>query len=456
MSGVFLSYSRGDRALADQITRGLRAVGVDVWWDEDMPGVDWQDELERQINGLAAVVVLWTPNSTNSKNVRDEARLGLSADKLVNVLAGAPQPPFPFDRVNGLPLDGWTGREPHRGWARLVQTIEALVVRAGGARPGDITGAMVRRDEDLHAKKQGLAKAQESFQEAQAHHGDAADAANSLRAAFERAEEEFQRVVEMRAAARILSGAQQELDDARAASIEADRAQRASKAQLSDASRGLSRAQAELEALFAEAAAPPALESAALSAEIPPPGDPSESTRPPLEAAPIPNHVAEPSASSSEVLPEEQTRRAAGRWLWLALVGAGATAVIGVAALSVRPTPSPPAMRASASVPSSPVRVASPSPSAAAIKSAVALAGAWAPQGLTCADPVTVSIKDGVLWMTVANTASPATIEPGHEAGAIDARTPDGGQYSYRLDQNDTLSVLGPGGLRMRLTRCAA
>ena len=456
MSGVFLSYSRGDRALADQITRGLRAVGVDVWWDEDMPGVDWQDELERQINGLAAVVVLWTPNSTNSKNVRDEARLGLSADKLVNVLAGAPQPPFPFDRVNGLPLDGWTGREPHRGWARLVQTIEALVVRAGDARPGDITGAMVRRDEDVRAKQQGLAKAQESFQESQARHGDAADAANSLRASFERAEEEFQRVVEMRAAARILSGAQQELDDARAASIEADRAQRASKAQLSDASRGLSRAKVELEALFAEAAAPAALESAAPSVEIPPPGEPTEPTRPPFEAMPSPGHAAEPSASLSEVLPGEPTGRAAGRWLWLALVGAGAAGLIGVMALSVRPTPPSPSMRAAASVPSSSVGVASPSPSVAAIKSAVALAGTWAPQGLTCADPVTVSIKEGVLWMTVANTASPATIEPGHEAGVIDAQTSDGGQYSYRLGQNDTLSVFGPGGLRMRLTRCAA
>jgi hypothetical protein len=139
MSGAFLSYARADRALAEQIIHALRAVGIDVWWDEDMPGVDWQEELERQISSLAAVVVLWTPNSLASKNVRDEARLGLRTDKLVNVLAGASEPPFPFDRVNGLPLDGWTGREPHRGWGRVVQTIEALIVRAGSVQPGEIT-----------------------------------------------------------------------------------------------------------------------------------------------------------------------------------------------------------------------------------------------------------------------------------------------------------------------------
>src|ERR1700761_7265223 len=118
MSGVFLSYSRGDRVLAGQIIRGLRALGVDVWWDEDMRGVDWQEELERQSEQLDAVIVLWTANSTGSKNVRDEARLALDIEKLVNVLSGAPKPPFPYDRVNGLPLDDWNGHDPHGGWTR--------------------------------------------------------------------------------------------------------------------------------------------------------------------------------------------------------------------------------------------------------------------------------------------------------------------------------------------------
>ena len=67
MSGVFLSYSRADRALALRVLGALRAVGVEVWWDEDMPGVDWQEELERQISDLACIVVLWTAASTNSR-----------------------------------------------------------------------------------------------------------------------------------------------------------------------------------------------------------------------------------------------------------------------------------------------------------------------------------------------------------------------------------------------------
>jgi len=104
MSGIFLSYSRADRDLAERIVKGLRGLGADVWWDEDMPGVDWRGELERQINELSAVLVIWTPSSSQSKNVMGDARLVDRKDKLVNVVWGVTAPPPPFDAINALPL----------------------------------------------------------------------------------------------------------------------------------------------------------------------------------------------------------------------------------------------------------------------------------------------------------------------------------------------------------------
>jgi hypothetical protein len=252
MSGVFLSYSRGDRALAEQIIWGLRALGVDVWWDEDMPGVDWQEELERQISGLAGVVVLWTANSSASKNVKDEARLGLKSEKLVNVLAGAPEPPFPFDRVNGLPLDGWTGREPHQGWSRIVQTIEALIVKAGGAKPGQITGALAARERALRLAHAAVDDAGHGFQDAQAREAEAAETASAAAANLTRAEQQLQRMVEMRVSSAVMRTAQQELDDAEAAREAANQVQRAAKAAFSEASRGLTRAKAALDRLVSD------------------------------------------------------------------------------------------------------------------------------------------------------------------------------------------------------------
>src|SRR5215469_3365033 len=250
MSGVFLSYSRADRELAERLVRSLRAIGVDVWWDQDMPGVDWQQELERQINELTALIVLWSPASKNSEYVRDEARLALSSHKLVNAMTGVPAPPFPFDRINGLPIDGWDGRDSHGGWSRLVSTLEEHMVRAGAAKPGELVAALSRRDQAVDNAQAAVAAAEEAYQEAKAREGDAKDAADSARIALQAAEAQLQRVAEMHVSSAILRAAQQEFDAARTAADAADVERKAAASGLSAASRALTRAKADLERLF--------------------------------------------------------------------------------------------------------------------------------------------------------------------------------------------------------------
>lgn len=102
MSGVFISYAHADRALAWRITRWLRSLNVHVWWDQDMTSVDWHYELVDRITDLAAVLVIWSPNSWRSKPVRDEARLADDQEKLVNLIIGVKQPLHPFDRIIGI------------------------------------------------------------------------------------------------------------------------------------------------------------------------------------------------------------------------------------------------------------------------------------------------------------------------------------------------------------------
>ena len=194
MAGVFLSYSRADRALAEQVIRGLRRIGVEVWWDQDMPGVDWQQELERELGAMLAVAVIWTPNSIASKYVRDEARLGLHFDKLVNVMVGAPAPPFPFDRVNGLPIDGWDGVSPHSGWTRVVKTIDTLAVAAGGAKPGEITANQKRSEQEVRAKRVALDEAEVAFHDAQSLETEASEADRPASEARKRAEDDLERI----------------------------------------------------------------------------------------------------------------------------------------------------------------------------------------------------------------------------------------------------------------------
>ena len=286
MSGVFLSYSRTDRVMAEQVVRGLRSLGVDVWWDQDMPGVAWQQELERQVTELSALVVIWTPASTNSEYVRDEARLALSRHKLVNALHGVPAPPFPFDRINGLPIDDWNGLDSHGGWSRLVATLEEFLVKAGVVKDGDLTDALARREQALHDAQANAASAEEAFQEAKAREGETKEAASAAKLAFDAAEAQFQRVAEMRVSATVLHAAQSDLDASRTAMEAADTERRAAAAALSAASRAVGRARNDL-AQMSERPAQVHLQRPPVSPPPPPP--PEVSPPPSLVSAPSPS-----------------------------------------------------------------------------------------------------------------------------------------------------------------------
>ena len=481
MSGVFLSYSRADRAFADQIIRGLVAVGVNVWWDEDMPGVDWQLELERKLGELAAVAVLWTPASVGSPSVRDEARLGLETDKLVNVLSGVEKPPFPFDRLNGMPLDGWTAREPDRRWTRLLETIEALIVRANGAKVGEIIEAQKRRDREFRLRQQALGRAREAYQDAQNRESEAAESIKTANAALDTATEQLQRVAEMRARNLIMHAAQEELNSVRGAKDEAELAHNAAKAQVLRAARALSKAKADMDEVFAEPSQPllnpPAKTKSAppLVADIPalPAADirrdapdqrpsASRSASRPATAKPLPPpDVEQPIPSEPELReplrlhrPSAFPLRATGPWIALAAVAG--VALVGAGLMFTHRGHAKASPSVSRTGPTPPVALPAPPPTTdPEIQAASALVGSWASQGLTCDDRqnVKLSVSHGVLYYAAAGAASPFKIEPSRERGVVRTRF-GADEYSFRLDRHHALSMVGPNGA-VTLTRCA-
>lgn len=127
MSQIFISYSRRDRNIARRLKLSLASIGIEVDWDESMPSIDWQLHLEKHIDILAAVVVIWSENSVYSDSVRDEARLAKNKNKLINVILDVELPPWPFDNINGLPLGDWKGHGRHRGWEQLVASIAGFI-----------------------------------------------------------------------------------------------------------------------------------------------------------------------------------------------------------------------------------------------------------------------------------------------------------------------------------------
>ena len=88
MADIFISYSKQDEALAEQLAGLLQEIGFTVWWDADLvPAEEFRDSIRRQIEAARAVIVIWSTNSAKSAFVIDEADVAREAGKLISTLA---------------------------------------------------------------------------------------------------------------------------------------------------------------------------------------------------------------------------------------------------------------------------------------------------------------------------------------------------------------------------------
>jgi hypothetical protein len=368
------------------------------------------------------------------------------------------------------------------------------VVAKGGAAKGEFTAALARREEILRQKQHALHRAQEALEEAQAREAETTEAAQAAQATYTRAEEQHVRVMEMRATHLILSAAAQEYEAARAAKEDADRALRAAKGEVKGAMREVALAKAALEspdsadsqkrakaAPPVSAAAEPAAAAPVSAAAEPAAVAPVSPAAEPVAVAPA-NKSGNGAAASAKPAPEPEPVRStapapsprpepkpaaavepktAGSGRMNLILGGAAvilSAGVGAAVISMLHHPVPAGAAKTAIAPAAAVSAAAPAdPTAKAVKAAMAIAGKWAPQGLSCDTPVVIAVTGGALSMTVAGASpSTATIGPSPEPGVINATAEDGGKYVYKLGQDNSLSMVDPTHQTMKMAKCAA
>ena len=92
---VFISYAQQDEKLARKIGDSLKQAGLNVWdyRREILPGDLWSDKASEALRDSDAMVVLLTPESTRSQQVRSEIDYALSRDafknRLIPVIVGS-------------------------------------------------------------------------------------------------------------------------------------------------------------------------------------------------------------------------------------------------------------------------------------------------------------------------------------------------------------------------------
>lgn len=128
MPDVFISYSRDDRAIAQQYAEGLKREGLDVWWDAALrSGETFDTVIERALAEARAVVVLWSPRSVESRWVRAEATQADQNGTLAPVMIEPCKRPIIFELTHTTDLTHWTGDFADKAWSRFVDDVRAIM-----------------------------------------------------------------------------------------------------------------------------------------------------------------------------------------------------------------------------------------------------------------------------------------------------------------------------------------
>jgi adenylate cyclase len=128
MSDVFISYARSTATQAQAIAQGLRALGYEVWRDDDLPAHRaYAEVIEERLRDAKAVLVIWSAEAAKSEWVQSEADRARSEHKLIQLRLDEAALPMPFDRIQCADLTGWTGDTDAHDWRKIVASISELV-----------------------------------------------------------------------------------------------------------------------------------------------------------------------------------------------------------------------------------------------------------------------------------------------------------------------------------------
>ena len=126
MSDVFISYKREDLTAVNRLVESLRAEGVGVWWDQDIPpNAPWEATIEKELAAAKLVIVAWSPASVASDNVKAEARWARGQGRLLQVFVEVCEPPLFFGERQGVDLKGWSGGATDPAFRTLLQVVRA-------------------------------------------------------------------------------------------------------------------------------------------------------------------------------------------------------------------------------------------------------------------------------------------------------------------------------------------
>ena len=140
MSDVFISYARSTEKQAEQVADALRALGYNIWRDDELPAHRaYTEVIEERLKAAKAVVVIWSAEAVKSQWVRAEADIAREAGTLVQLRVDGSTPPLPFNQIQCADMTGWAGDVNAPGWRKVAASVADLIGGSGAVPEPGVT-----------------------------------------------------------------------------------------------------------------------------------------------------------------------------------------------------------------------------------------------------------------------------------------------------------------------------
>ena len=131
---IFISYSRQDAAYVERLIAHLRAAGLAVWRDDQIPdGERWDHMLRAKIDGCAAFVLVMSTDADNSAWVGEEIDRARAKGRPILPLLLSGEVFFGFSRTQFEDVRG--GQLPDAGFVERLRTLTAAGPAPGAVGP---------------------------------------------------------------------------------------------------------------------------------------------------------------------------------------------------------------------------------------------------------------------------------------------------------------------------------
>ncbi len=128
MVDVFFAYASADGPTVGRMAAALEKENFTVGWEIDPPpGRTMREFAMRNVEDARCVVVIWSKNSVNDEQVREESGLALDAQKLIAARIDESLPPVGFRRDLAVDLADWNGEGDDAQWQILVRDVRNAI-----------------------------------------------------------------------------------------------------------------------------------------------------------------------------------------------------------------------------------------------------------------------------------------------------------------------------------------